>query len=671
MQPSLDHRAELDQDLCRWPAVQSAIANTLEPAPVNHRSGHHQKRRHPSLGVVAFLLVLAGSASVANAQWRTQQVELRQGWNSVYLTVDPEPREADLLFAGDGSIEMVWAHSNAPLNPTVPNCPQPSNPDPDCPAPDVRHWQSWVPNTNSANFLNSLRVIEGGRVYQIKASSATTLSITGKPHSKKANWRAGLNLVGFHVASNQRQLTPIDDADLQPVPNNQNTGNNDQPTELDNDAIGNLPGNVIDSAISFAEYLAPSTAHSTVRVYQWWPDGDWLEVNPASDIVYGEGYWVTATSASNYDGPIDIDRSSLRGIDYGQLLNEHPLTLINQDDSGNATVTIERVASAQPPTNPSLAGNVPVRWLDYGAGSERETVYQWYDLHRDSWELGPKNDASGKLVLRLATQRAGLSTATVNANGAGSQYQGLLRISNNQGYERFIPMALQQGPSQGLWVGEVEINQMAFTNVGGDGDATTPRPTAQPFTFRVILHDSKSGGVKLLNDVVLMATTTTGDTDVLVTQDIDPVFKDSLVSASLQNGEPFTPRISTAAYALDADLLLTGMIGNDVSGSITVGTDNPLNPFYHKFHPDHNSGSDVYEVARSFNMNFSQAEPEDFVGTGYGSDVWGGTWTESITGLLNTTNNGMPLGTIEVEGNFLIYRISQIGELNQALPGGS
>ncbi len=43
----------------------------------------------------------------ALAQWTTQTIPLRPGWNAVFLEVQPEPRECEALFSGL-PIESAW-----------------------------------------------------------------------------------------------------------------------------------------------------------------------------------------------------------------------------------------------------------------------------------------------------------------------------------------------------------------------------------------------------------------------------------------------------------------------------------------------------------------------------------------------------------------------------------
>ena len=54
-----------------------------------------------------FLIALVFVASPLLAQWTTQAVTLRPGWNAVFLEVQPEPEDPERLFSGL-PIASVW-----------------------------------------------------------------------------------------------------------------------------------------------------------------------------------------------------------------------------------------------------------------------------------------------------------------------------------------------------------------------------------------------------------------------------------------------------------------------------------------------------------------------------------------------------------------------------------
>lgn len=57
---------------------------------------------------ILLCLCLWFSITKVNAQWKTQTLTLREGYNNVYLWVDPSPEEIPLLFASYPNITEVW-----------------------------------------------------------------------------------------------------------------------------------------------------------------------------------------------------------------------------------------------------------------------------------------------------------------------------------------------------------------------------------------------------------------------------------------------------------------------------------------------------------------------------------------------------------------------------------
>ena len=72
--------------------------------------------------------VMSTCATVARAQWVEQSYQRQPGWNSIYLEVDPEPEQADLLFAGL-PIASVWRRSLERAAGLGAGCDGPDDPD--------------------------------------------------------------------------------------------------------------------------------------------------------------------------------------------------------------------------------------------------------------------------------------------------------------------------------------------------------------------------------------------------------------------------------------------------------------------------------------------------------------------------------------------------------------
>ena len=98
--------------------------------------------------------------------------------------------------------------------------------------------------------------------------------------------------------------------------------------------------------------------------------------------------------------------------------------------------------------------------------------------------------------------------------------------------------------------------------------------------------------------------------------------------------------------------------------TFTIEPDDPLNPFKHKYHPDHDNLDpqggylpEAYQVVRNISLTFTEVDPAtQLMSAGWGDTVIGGIYCETITGL-----NQKP---IFAEGIFRLHHISPVDVLN-------
>jgi len=602
-----------------------------------------------SLFTAVAFLILCGKP--AYAQWLEQTITLHEGWNSIYLEVDPWPERADDVF-GNHPIESVWMWVNPLLIPrATPDCQEPNDEDADCKPSLVDSWRVWFPGDKPHGFLLTLRVVRGGHVYLIRARKAGTLTLRGRPSVSFIRWRPGFNLVGFHVG--------------------------DDPSE----------------APTFADYLGPSAAGDDMLVYTLHADGNWVQIGDFrnTQIEPGRGYWVHSKLEMYYDGPVVIDGGSARGIDFAQSLVTHSLTLRNLSPSPKV-VSVSYLPSLQPPTQPASAGDVPLSWLDYGSGDQVNEIYQWLPLGSHSWELAGAGEAGDHVMLRLAVRRSELAAAVLDAQRRGQQYQGILRVSDDIGVRRYLRVTMQVAPGavagkqngpgkdmpprSSLWVGHVVVNEVQWITAGvrhvvnddrenefqdpqfeasSDDDSSALRPTASEFSFPVIIHENADGECRLLSEVVIMWRDGEGGEDgdyVVVSPECPPEIRAELKAGSEKDGEPFSRRLSSAAFSFDGDLRLTGDgFGSRLLGNTIVSSEHRLNPFRHTYHPDHDGdqAGEVYQIGRSLMFTFDTEQPDDDRLPG-----WGDTY---ITGIYSETLSGLYKNDISVRGSFRLYCI--------------
>lgn len=359
-------------------------------------------------------------------QWLEQSITLEAGWNAVFIEVDPQPANADELFSSQPFVS-VWTRTPQALRQLGDDCEGPD--DTDCMMSNDTQWRVWVPPGSSADVVVNLRVIRGGRVYFINATQATTLTLVGRPSSVQGKLLPGANAVGFYAS----------------------------PT--------NPP--------TFENYLAPETTLSDSEIFAFGQDGVLTPVSRSSSITPSRGYWMTTEKSVDYDGPVQIDALSLRGLDYGDAGTSRRIGVRNLAGAQTEIAVAVEPSAAVPttiPPQPTNAGAVPLFWKDYGSGSEIDSMVQWRTLNSLAVPT-PSVD--------VGIRRVGLSPASVDSSFQGSQYQSLIRIESDLGFRRYLGVTAEvspslglgdevnaasgnTGPRPGLYVGRVRVDQVAW-----------------------------------------------------------------------------------------------------------------------------------------------------------------------------------------------------------------
>ena len=157
---------------------------------------------------------------------------------------------------------------------------------------------------------------------------------------------------------------------------------------------------------------------------------------------------------------------------------------------------------------------------------------------------------------------------------------------------------------------------------------------------------------------------------VLATPDCNPeLCDDDLRGALTVNGESFARRVSTAAFSFEHDLPMSGSFTSFLSGETTLAPDDPLNPFKHKFHADHDCvdaygnpvDGECFEVTRVMLFAFENEPPGGQDALDWGDSIVGGVYTENVLGLHREA--------ITAQGRFELRRVSDIGWLNTPVGG--
>ena len=141
------------------------------------------------LFVILSLIVISLPLSV-QGEARDQTFTISEGWNSVFLVVEPSSLEPESVFAGVERISSVWAWN--PALGSVEFIQDPSELTPEDP-----RMLAWFPDNP---LVSNLHAIHGGRAYLIhrEGTGDVEWTVTGEPVVPDIEWKPNsFNLVGF------------------------------------------------------------------------------------------------------------------------------------------------------------------------------------------------------------------------------------------------------------------------------------------------------------------------------------------------------------------------------------------------------------------------------------------------------------------------------------------
>jgi hypothetical protein len=566
-----------------------------------------------------YFVVMSFSLTDVYGQWVEQTISLEPGWNAVYLEVQPEPRECELVFQNI-PIASVWC-----WNPKSSSAQYISTP----PSPEslqVGHplWLAYFPPGQPEHIATSLFKVIGGKAYLIKLNGIQQVqwTIKGEPRLPSIDWQANTySLSGYHLSDGG-------------------------------------------AAPTFGDFFSASPAHEGRPIFRLAETGghwEWHSVGSNDHMRRAEAYWTSCHWSSDFTGPLELETELADGLAYGKILVEQTLKIRNLSDS-NATVDISLRSSLSPPEGPyePVAGNVP---LLYWAGPA-DSNSPWQQLPAT---LPIDVNGLSEKVLRLAVKRSAMP-------GEGL-YQSVVEVDNNQGMTIKVPVSAEYTDLTGLWVGYAAIEYVSQPSDFDEPDL--PKPAVSEFQFPLILHVDPNGNVYLLREIVQLWKYGVLDTDPITGKDFvkEPgrfvlVTDESLFSdpnyggASLRDGQPRGRRISSAAFSFPQPIRMQSTSGSfgfegavfELGSPIVLAAGDPMNPFRHKFHPDHDDPEESFEITRHIGLQFSSEVAGASLTAGWGDTDIGGIYYEILRGLHKQD--------IIVQGTFRLHRVSRIGVLN-------
>jgi len=485
-------------------------------------------------------------------------------------------------------------------------------------------YMTWVPgHPTGASSLNS---VIAGHAYLIFATNAFTQVITGRPAVPRIEWIPSTNAVNLVGFSQDGAAT-----------------------------FGNyLAGAEFDTA-KLSIYAIGGTNRASPTLFSVTGFGG-LSTVP---IMPGKAYGIACNKVSTFSGPIKVFPAGTSGISFSADSSSQTLRLKNENGAP-LTVTLfatnSVVSSGVMPLLPTLF------YFDYLKG--------WLSL--TSTNVQKTLQTGEEWTLPLSIDR----TAMIK----GQAYGGVLVCSDSAGGQVKIPLDAQYGEPDpamalwpaGLWVGKARLNQVS--QVLDDGTTLNDAAAGSPMELRLILHVDTTGRCRLLQRVLVA-----GAEDSIGNWNPALYVKESAVPAGLKS-----VRISTVAFGLNNDILWdesAGDFGSTLKFTYTIGADDPVNPFRHPYHPDHDGlGYDFQTKLPSGDdpQNYiGEIKPETFSISNTVSLVWddesmmaGGSafWnpSESVSGDIQFLVEGVRKeGAILMQGRFDLRRVSQVGTLTE------
>lgn len=535
-------------------------------------------------------------------QWISTGYNLKGGWNAIYLHGDSSHTTLEDLFSSDPEVVEVWRWNPNPDQVQFTSSPL-------VPSQGTPEWSVWERGGEN----NTLFRMIGQTAYLVRCSGVHsenhTVTIPQRVLPPSAEWvRNGANLMGF-------------------------------PSKLSTTTYPTMGS-------YFATF--PAAIAANVRIYKY-VGGELGPGNPLQvfspnleRLDRNQAYWFDSEVVGNFYAPIEISLSKSSGLDFGRNGSTVTARLLNRS-SNVSTITVAPVASANAPTGQDpITGSVPLLSRSYNAqtGSWTETdVTGPYQV-----VVGPNS----AVELTFGIKRSAMEGAS------NAFYASMLRLSDSAGlYDILLPVTARKDSTAGLWVGEANVGGVE-SKVPGSADTATP----EAYPLRYLIHVDDTGAAHVLSQVFVGKLAGESPQD-----GVTPL--ESRLSPAEKAG---ASRIVAAHMPLDRVLAANGTfgIGGSVSCTIDIPFNDPVNPFVHQYHPDHDnksgsavleSGQESYDISRSVTFTFAPTPPAGVSPIGYGGSVMGGTYREVIHGIHKES--------VTVSGNFTLRRVSEIGTLTR------
>jgi len=592
--------------------------------------------------MLALGVLLLSSAS-GSAQWLTQSIELKAGWNAVYLHVDASHATLSQLIDVTGNpIQEVWLWRAEPATSQFVDNPK-------VPTTTGSQWYNW---SRSLGGSSPLQRLAANAAYLVRVSDTVptfTWNLKGKPVPPKYRWTTtGLNFLGFPTPA---AAPPSFESFLSPAPEIQQ-----------NAEIYRYPG-------------GPLGAGNPVRV---------LGLRTAS-VRRGEAFWMrSGTTFNRYFGPFELSLQDSRGAHFGDSMARYQLRIRNLATLP-LTVRLELRNSEAPPAGQQAIVQAPpllVRGeLKVSTLSHSHTNFSAGPLE---WTLTAKGQVGSEAEIVLGINRSGM------AGNPGDLYAAVLRLTDNFGLSQVdLPVSAVVASKAGLWVGQANVAQVghfltsyqrdasgrAVTGANGRHVATAVNTNlgrvAKSFPLRLVFHNNEAERkVHLLQRVfygtgnVTNAFVTRWYVNPVVSWGETALKRDEIVNAFRISAAHLPFSQTNKIWQCEGELKQ----GTNLTATVVLDyADHASNPFVHTYHPDHDNlsatfdvalpqGIESYRVERQIILRVTPPALDDFANLTVGGNSLIGEYEEVIT----LAGRPGEVRRFNVRGGFALSRITDI-----------
>ncbi len=350
--------------------------------------------------LLAIVLTLrAGEANAQSVPEITQTIQLRAGWNAVYLEAQPEPRDPARVFEGI-PITSVWRYAqNVAAAEFISN--------PEDGLLEQSNWLAYFPEDSEKSLLTTLDEIQVNRPYLVNLGGGQEeeLVVTGRPAVTPLRWGSdAFTLTGF----------PVDPS----------------------------------GPATFAQFFEGSDGHAdAVRdglIYGLSGRGTWEPIAPGGDqpIQPGAAYWVSTRGGSQHQGPIEVTPQAGDGLDFKTALVEQSIRVRKRSGGPDVDFGLQAVGgSPLVPLSYRTIASVEQKLSGGGTTSACRLTWRAFPgalslperpCEAEAGDEDPALDPGQQVVLRLGVVRRAFTADDVFS---------ILEVSNDTGVRWLVPVS--------------------------------------------------------------------------------------------------------------------------------------------------------------------------------------------------------------------------------------